>query len=850
MTKMSIKHNLIHIVQIMAVILLAMPVSLVGEALRIAKIAEANTTQRVGGPQDDSVPPCEAGKEYDAGLCYPVCQTGYRGVGPVCWQQCPAGSIDDGALCRINAIITAKESYGRGAGTPLGCSGTEDKDGALCYPKCNAGYSGVGPMCWQQCPSGYTDDGLTCRRDAHIFGKDSYGRGVGTIPPIGGCGSGKENVAGLCYPVCRAGYYGAGLFCYQYCPSGYTDDGLTCRRDAHIFGKDSYGRGVGTPLHACGTGQEKDGALCYPVCQVGYSGVGPVCYKQCPAGYTDDGALCRKDAVITAKASYGRGVGTVPNCDINNKKCTGNFEAFNNFRANPDGYEFKNWGGSTYDDSTDFDVATMVRMFGVGVCQNGTTEANCVLSAAARTWRESELASWRGGHCYGLAASSQLFFAGLDSQSKYQAGATSTYGLNSDAAVRAHISEMASSQNLVLADGSASGYIKDKKPSEVLGLIRTGLRDKPTDPYVLAFFQSDANGAFTAGHAVTPFAIANKGGGVYWLHIYDNNWPKDDRYIVFDTTNETWLYGFGATNPAEPVGAWRGDANTQSLQLRPTSAHKLSGWYCDYCFNRSLNANSPLKVSIAPTVQFRLIGAGSLLVRDQQDKAIGWDADAKKYVNDIVGAELQNRADGGGTGNTSIIRLPLQNVSAPYKVYANGDSLTQTVAINLMMIGPGYTVDVKNIALTPNQRLFMTFRPDGRQITFNANNSGLFTPTIRLATDLATSGNGYVFDVGGITLAPSKTVTVSLDLENNALRFTDNSDQADALHINLLRITPKGQEQRYETNAVTLTIHTEGAMNFGNWDGSGPMPFVLDGITQTVKNQVQLRFFLPLLLKQ
>ena len=31
--------------------------------------------------------------------------------------------------------------------------------------------------------------------------------------------------------------------------------------------KDAYGRGVGKPLSACRPGYERDGALCYPVCE-------------------------------------------------------------------------------------------------------------------------------------------------------------------------------------------------------------------------------------------------------------------------------------------------------------------------------------------------------------------------------------------------------------------------------------------------------------------------------------------------------------------------------------------------------------------------------------------------------
>jgi len=50
-----------------------------------------------------------------------------------------------------------KESSTRGVGTiPDTCPSDQDKNGALCYPKCSDGYYGVGPVCWQSCPAGYT----------------------------------------------------------------------------------------------------------------------------------------------------------------------------------------------------------------------------------------------------------------------------------------------------------------------------------------------------------------------------------------------------------------------------------------------------------------------------------------------------------------------------------------------------------------------------------------------------------------------------------------------------------------------------------------------------------------------
>lgn len=102
---------------------------------------------------------CPAGQEYQDGLCYPTCTTGFKGVGPVCWQICASTFTDTGAFCqRDTSIVSANTSK------------------CPWYNKC-----GLGSSC-SKCPSGYSNDGCTCRRDAFIYAKKTYGRGAGTVP--------------------------------------------------------------------------------------------------------------------------------------------------------------------------------------------------------------------------------------------------------------------------------------------------------------------------------------------------------------------------------------------------------------------------------------------------------------------------------------------------------------------------------------------------------------------------------------------------------------------------------------------------------------------------------------------
>jgi hypothetical protein len=141
---------------------------------------------------------CPADKaDYDAGLCYPDCEVGYNGVGPVCWaetmnrgigkvmklQSCAAsgfvGWTDTGLLC--NEPIQCGKGWefftkgcwgGRVRPKKLKCDYTEHTDevASLCYKKCPADKPKHVPGMPYLCFKGTR--GL------------SYGRGVGTPPPI------------------------------------------------------------------------------------------------------------------------------------------------------------------------------------------------------------------------------------------------------------------------------------------------------------------------------------------------------------------------------------------------------------------------------------------------------------------------------------------------------------------------------------------------------------------------------------------------------------------------------------------------------------------------------------------
>ena len=160
--------------------------------------------------------------------------------------------------------------------------------------------------------------------------KDSYGRGVGTVPR--NCEPGfSEDTAGLCWPDARPGYVCDFFVCRQAtCPAGYRDDGLTCFKPAP-YKRDEYPVNAGEAAKAVGDGlawfftfgtyeasgdtgldgarrrcREAHGDNCvtangdtivYEACKAGYEQapvVTNLCTPSCPSPMTDGGIFCAK----------------------------------------------------------------------------------------------------------------------------------------------------------------------------------------------------------------------------------------------------------------------------------------------------------------------------------------------------------------------------------------------------------------------------------------------------------------------------------------------------------------------------------------------------------------------------
>lgn len=184
------------------------------------------------------------------------------------------GFIRTNHLHASNSTVCWRDTYGRGVGVPISsCPSSTEKDGALCYPLCESGYTGVGPVCWQNCQVGFTDEGALCSMDGSITSANNS-----ACPWYDKCGL----VEAVGCSVCPDPAPGQTIH----------NDGCTCRIDPIIYAKKSYGRGAGTSL-ICKSSEQYDAGLCYEYCKSNYQGVGPVCWEFCPTSRpNEEGALC------------------------------------------------------------------------------------------------------------------------------------------------------------------------------------------------------------------------------------------------------------------------------------------------------------------------------------------------------------------------------------------------------------------------------------------------------------------------------------------------------------------------------------------------------------------------------
>jgi hypothetical protein len=514
------------------------------------------------------------------------------------------------------------------------------------------------------------------------------------------------------------------------------------------------------------------------------------------------------------------------------------------FLTNPDGYSFENFSGKKLNGKPvrELAIEDLQQMFGdADVCIK-VVNGVCTPRQEALDWLEWLTDDPPGGHCEGMAVSSLLFFKGLDTPSSYGEGAAKTFDLQFTPQTQKLIAYY---YYLQFVDPVASEYsmAEQFKPSEVLDQVIASMQDGAPDPVNLGFYggEPDENG-YLAGHSITPYSVEDRGNGIFWIHVYDNNWPdKADVVMEIDRVNETWSYDLSAQNPDFEPEVWEGDARSQTLAALPLS-WRTGTLTCPWCddtgtagstggtlFNSIVPGSSLLKTDDpgsgqstaqrSNTMQISLEGAGNLLIVNSKGQRLGYDGTT--LVREIPGARVMRPR----TGRGAVQPVYFVPKGESYSITLNGQTVqTGVVATStLSLFGQGMAITVRDLDLSAGDQHKLTLSADAQSLGFVAGND-IAKPTFRISTTVksgpgvVTGATSYQFQVGNVDLVKGQQIDFSLSKPTGQFDFKSAGAAANAssYDLEIVRTDTAGTDAFKKTN-IDLNPTDTHKLNFGNW---------------------------------
>jgi hypothetical protein len=337
------------------------------------------------------------------------------------------------------------------------------------------------------------------------------------------------------------------------------------------------------------------------------------------------------------------------------------------------------------------------------------------------------------------------------------------------------------------------------------------------EDWVMGIYKRD----FTGGHAITPFAVEDKGNGIFHILIYDNNWPSETRFVEVVRNKNTWRY-HAATNPNEPSELYEGDGETQTLELNPISP-RLVQQDCDFCAGGGLGHRAPGLAAQEDDLDYNqiwLTGPTNLIITDEEGNRTG-KIDGE-YINEIPGARVNTIKF--GTEVWDLDREPSYQipVGVAFALTVDATDLTEPSTTTVAMIGPGYDLVVEDIYLDPGTEDTITFAPDGRELSYSTE----YTDAPDMIFGVETDEADYEFIVAALDIEAGAEFFVYLDAEEGDLSInTDGTHEFGIYEIVMLRIDDEG-EQWFQNDDIQLEPGDTATLNFLEWEGPGSTMFI------------------------
>ncbi len=278
---------------------------------------------------------------------------------------------------------------------------------------------------------------------------------------------------------------------------------------------------------------------------------------------------------------------------------TGSIVADSGFRPFPNGFSFVNFGTTLGMNQALFGqpsplanpakpaiangltAASMRRVFGDGVCLGGSG-SNCTLTESAKVVMSTANSWAAAGHCFGFATLANALYTGRLSPGEVRGGAVNALTTLNDA------TQQAIMRAFITQYYSAVG-IRPASMSDAINRLRTSLTPGHI-PYTMLVYGAPG------GHAMVPYAVLDKGNGLFDIAVYDPNLPNQARAVHVDTNANSWTF---TSSPGLSASTWSStDAVKPSYLLLGDVSSALARQACTFC----LNGKSGTMVSFSPVL--------------------------------------------------------------------------------------------------------------------------------------------------------------------------------------------------------------------------------------------------------
>jgi len=438
---------------------------------------------------------------------------------------------------------------------------------------------------------------------------------------------------------------------------------------------------------------------------------------------------------------------------------TGKIVADDGFRPWVDGFDFENYGNDV--GPQNMTAAQVEDLFGKQVCVTGTG-ARCRLTPIAQEWMRAENSRMAGGHCMGFSVTAIEFYKGVRTPKDY--GAKTTYGLpiQGNVSLQSLLAENWTFQDLP----SVQQRRVTGTPKAVLRALVESLNDPKGEVYTIAIFKRDGTG----GHAVTPFAVEDRGSSKFSILVYDNNFPGVIRAIKVNTQRNIWSY-VGGPDPSDMSELYDGDARTRSLSLFPTSPG-VPRQPCPFCSGAPRGkpglSGSAAGSVLAPSKrydQLTLIGNttnhGHLVLRDAQGRVTGFVGG--RIVNGIPGVRILTTVT---AQNWRFAPEPTYLIP-PHTgvlVTVDGSDLARPDKERIDLIGSGLYAQVDEILLKPGEKNSVYFRGGATGFTYHTDPHRDQTPL--LASAIEEKKATYAFAALAVGVKGGSELTMYIDKQD------------------------------------------------------------------------------------